>query len=178
VMAVRKERVMAENTRPLRNHPTETLPERHAWKVLLSLSVIVGMFGVSDMMVGGSTYQDGESVLMQGVTGTTWQELQATNPRAANLIDLQVRGQGATMLVLGLLSAVVCLTGFRRGERWAWYAMWIWPLWSALAAILTLRVDKVPGAGIPVPAISGSLFVVLSMLSLVLSYRKYFPGQR
>jgi hypothetical protein len=52
--------------------------------------------------------------------------------------------------------------------------MWIWPLWTALAALLALRVEKVPGAGTPIPAISGSLFFVITVLVQLLSYRKYF----
>ncbi|MHB1133978.1 MAG: hypothetical protein ACYC4L_16550, partial [Chloroflexota bacterium] len=132
--------------------------------------------GATDMSDGGSTFAGGESVLMQGVSGTTWEALRAESPRVATLVDHQVRGNGANLLALGLLSAVVSWTALRRGERWAWYAMWVWPLWTALVVFLTLRVEKVPGAGTPIPAISGSIFFVITVLALLLSYRKYFPS--
>jgi hypothetical protein len=165
---------MANSSNSVIDQRSESPAERHGWKLLLGLSSIVTMFGVGDAIKGGSTLQNDEAVLMQGVTGTTWQELRADHPRIANLIDTQIRAHAVSLLVLGLLSATVSLTGLRRGERWAWYAMWIWPLWSASAAVNTLKVDKVPGAGTPVPAISGSIFTVLSALTLILSYRKYF----
>ncbi len=149
--------------------------ERHAWKIFVALSLIVAFFGVTDLMLGGSTFQSGEAVAMQGIAGTTWEELLAANPPIANLIDLLVRTGGASLLIVGLLSLAVCLTGFRRGERWAWLTLWVWPLWTVLVILLYLSVEKVPGAGIPVPVISGSIIFVISVATLGLSYRKYFP---
>lgn len=157
------------------NLKTERFFERHAWKVFLGLSLVIGLFGVGDMIAGGSTFQSGEAVTMQGITGMSWEELQAVSPRVANFIDLQVRTGGAHLIIIALLSITVCLTGLRRGGRWAWYAMWAWPLWMVLVVPVFLNVEKVPGSGTPVPAISGSFFFVLTVLTLALSYRKFFP---
>jgi hypothetical protein len=169
---------VANTTVPPTGGRPETLVERHAWKVLLGLSAVIALFGLDDITKGGSTYATGETALFQGVTGLTWQELQSANPRVANLVDLNVRSGGSTLLSLGLLSALVCLTGLRRGERWAWYAMWIWPLWLALAVYLTWSAEKVPGAGTPVPVISGTILFLVAVLTLALSSRKYLSKQR
>lgn len=106
--------------------------ERHAWKVFAVLSGIFILFGVGDFIQGGDAYRDGEAVLFKGLTGTTWDELRAADPGAARLIDSQVRSGGLQLLSVGLLSLSICLTALRRGERWAWYAVWVWPLWFVL----------------------------------------------
>lgn len=148
--------------------------ERHAWKIFFALSVIVVLFGLGDLVSGGSTYQSGEVVLFTSITGTTWDELRVSSPRIANMIDQQVRSGGAGLLVVGLLSGAICLNPLRRGERWAWLTMWVWPAWAGLAVLVILTADRSAGSGIPVPVISGSVFFVLSVVTLALSYRKYF----
>lgn len=58
---------------------TETFFERHAWKVLLGVSLLLGIFGVGDMVGGASDLQNGETVLMHSLTGMSWNELQAVS---------------------------------------------------------------------------------------------------
>lgn len=157
------------------NHKTENFFERHTWQVFLGLGIIITLFGLGDMLTGGSTFQSGEGPTLQGISGMTWEQLQTTSPNAANMIDYLVRAGGAHLFVLGLWSMVVALTAFRRGERWAWYAMWLWSLWLGLIVFLLLSAYKQPGPGIPPPLASGSVFFILCVLSLLLSYRKFFP---
>ena len=158
----------------LANAKTETFFERHAWKVLLGVSLVMGIFGVGDMLGGASDLQNGETVMMHSLTGTSWNELRAASPNAANLIYMKFRTDGASLATVALLSAAVCLTGFRRGERWAWYALWAIPVWIALTVLFVSNAVKQPGYGTPVPIISGSIFFVLCVTLLALSYRKFF----
>ena len=126
-------------------------------------------------MVGGaSDLQNGETVFMHSITGMSWNELQAASPKVANLIDVKFRTDGAALATIALLSMAVCLTGFRRGERWAWYALWAIPLWMMSTVVFILMVDKQPGSGTPVPIISGSILSVIWVSMLGLSYRKFF----
>ena len=155
------------------NQKTGTFFERHAWKVFLGMSLIIALFGLGDVIMGGSTFKTGEAPTLQGITGMTWQELGTESPQVANLIDYLVRLGGAHLLVVGVLSTLVSLTAFRQGERWAWYAMWIWPLWIALILPILLKAYKQPGPSVPPPLISGPIFFALSVLTLGLSYRKF-----
>jgi hypothetical protein len=123
--------------------------------------------------MGGSTFASGESVLFAGMTGTAWGDLQVADPGAARLIDYQVRSGGVQLTLVGLLSLSVTLFGLRRGQRWAWLAMWLWPLWFASIVITLLLTPRVANAGIPVPVISGTVFLVLTVALQVLSFRKY-----
>ncbi|HLB68463.1 MAG TPA: hypothetical protein VJN63_08375, partial [Thermoplasmata archaeon] len=65
----------------------------------------------------------------------------------------------------------ICLRSYRRGERWAWYALWVLPLNFVIGLqglVLSLRVGAPP---LFVPL----LFVIISLLGLLLPYRKFFP---
>ena len=153
----------------------ETFIERHDWKVFAVLSVIVVLFGVGDIAMGGSTYAGGEAVLFAGITGTTWDELKASDPAVARLIDSLVRSGGTHLLFIGLLSLAVSVFGLRRRQRWAWMTMWLWPLYLVLVVTTLAVTEKVPGAGIPVPMISGIIFLIITVGTLAVSYRKYSP---
>lgn len=150
---------------------------RHAWKVLLGISIIIAFFGVLDMVGGASDLQNGERVLMQSLTGMSWSELQEASPAAAHLVDWKFRSGGASLFVMAVLSMAVCLTGFRRRERWAWYTQWSMPVWIALTVLTTLMAVTYPEYGTPVPVISGSILFVLWVATLGLSYRTFFRIQ-
>lgn len=52
----------------------ETVFGRHASKILLIVSLIIGFFG-SDAMVGSaSDLQNGETISMHSITGMSWNE--------------------------------------------------------------------------------------------------------
>ncbi len=147
---------------------------RHAWKILLGVIALIGLFGISDMFGGASDLQYGEKVYMTGVTGMTWDELQTTSPDVARLIDTVFRTNGASLATVALLSLSICLSGFRKDERWAWYALWGLPLWTLLTVFFVSSVEKKPGAGTPVPIISGSILFVISASMLLLSRPRFF----
>lgn len=158
------------------NKKTESLFARYGFIVFFVLSLTIALFGLGDILSGGSTFQSGEGPTLQGISGMTWQELSSASPNAVTMIDYLVRAGGVHLFVLGLLSMVVAATALCHGDRWAWYAMWLWPLWLALIILVLLSAYKQPGPGIPPPLVSGSIFFILSVLTLLLSYRKFFPS--
>ena len=94
---------------------TETFFERHSWKVFLVISIILGLFGIGDIMQGMTA----DPAIANSITGVAWEELRMSSPEVANLIDLQVRSGGAQLVTLSILSIMVCLRGYRRGEQWS-----------------------------------------------------------
>ena len=148
--------------------------ERMAWIGLLAVSAIIGVFGVGDMLGGARDLQNGETVMMHSLTGLSWNEVQAASPGAANLIDWKFRTDGATLAVVAGLCLAIGLTGFRRGERWAWGALWALPAWMGLTAYFTVSAVRYPNFGTPIPAISGSILGAVCVLCLAASYRRFF----
>lgn len=45
-----------------------------------------------------------------------------------------------------VLTVAVTLTAFRRGERWAWMALWVWPAFFVVHGALVFPVDFVLAA--------------------------------
>jgi hypothetical protein len=154
---------------------TETFFERHAWKVLLFFGFFMSLIGLPDLLAGGSFYNSGDVRLVQAITGMTWEQLEATSPNAAAMIDFKVRMGGLQYLFLGLFSMAIALTGFRRGERWAWYTMWLFPSFFTLHSLVIFRAYEHPEAGTPEPVFSGLAILAITVLTLALSYRKFFP---
>jgi len=151
--------------------------ERYDWVVWAILALLGVLMGVSDMLTGGRTYASGEAVLFEGITGMTWDQLQVAEPGAARFIDFQVRSGGGWILFSGLLTITIAVLGLRRGQRWAWLLMWlVVPLSIGLTLIVLLSTEKVPGAGVPGPLIGQTIFLVITVGLLLLTYRKYNPS--
>jgi hypothetical protein len=59
----------------------------------------------------------------EGFTGGSWQHLTTTSPKTAEYITLLFRMYGIYGVGLSLLAIAIAATAFRRGERWAWWAL-------------------------------------------------------
>ena len=90
---------------------------RHARSALLAVSVMLILFGATDIASGAAADQ----LLSQGLTGRTIEDLEAESPDAFGLFDFAARTNGWTLVLLGALLAVIVLIPLRRGERWAWW---------------------------------------------------------
>lgn len=97
--------------------------DRHAWKIMLGVMLLIVFFGISDMIGGAADLRNGETILMHSLTGKSWEDLSAESPQAAQLIEWIIRANGASLFVMALLGLSICQTGFRNGERWAWLAL-------------------------------------------------------
>jgi hypothetical protein len=59
----------------------------------------------------------------EGFSGGLWSELLGMAPRAADYMVLLFRMYGIFNAVFALMSIAITVTAFRRGERWAWWAL-------------------------------------------------------
>ena len=59
----------------------------------------------------------------EGFTERPWQELMTMSPAAAAFMRVLFRVYGAYVVAFGLLATAVAATAFRRGDRWAWWAL-------------------------------------------------------
>lgn len=71
---------------------------------------------------------------------------------------------GVTWMGFNLYALLMTLIPFRRGERWAWYALWLLPL--LLLSQFVLAPDLIFNA----------LLAIIAAVGLVLPYRRFFPG--
>ncbi len=102
---------------------------RNAW--LLMLIADVGLLAwcalaalIPEHLPGPSTssiVRDG----YEGFTGGSWPDLVDTSPGAASFTVLVFRMFGLYGTAFSLMAIAIAATAFRRGERWAWWALLI-----------------------------------------------------
>ena len=59
----------------------------------------------------------------EGFTKGSWSELASTSPMAAKYIGVLFRMYGIYGVAFGVMAIAIAVTAFRRGERWAWWAL-------------------------------------------------------
>lgn len=150
-----------------------TLGHKVGMGILLFVSAVIVLFGIGDIING----QDADPAIANAYIGIDWEQVKVETPDHARLIDLHTRAGGGHLIAMGVMSIVIILTGFRKGERWAWYLLWIWPLWTIFVFLLNFLSERQPGFPPPPPMLSSPVFFVILVLALGLSARRFF-GQR
>lgn len=112
----------------------------------------------------------GAQTAIQAVTGMTWSQLVSMNSKFANYLGSILIDDGISGVGLAVFGMVVSMTGYRKGEKWAWYVSWSMPI-GILAA--QLNVYAVTGSVMVIYLTAA--FTVLSLLALFLPFRQFFP---
>jgi hypothetical protein len=144
--------------------------ERRGWIALAILSGVVLLFGVGDVRRG----LEADPAISFGLTGKSLAQLRAESADAYEVADVTVRASGVTIAVLALLLLALVVTAYRGGQRWAWWTMWLLPVWGLAAAALMLLADRAPGTPPPPPMVSGPIFFAIGSAVLLGSARKFF----
>ena len=73
-----------------------------------------------------------------------------------------LRAWGITWLFFNVLALIVLFRGFRQGERWAWWTMWLLPLlWLSHFVFNPSTVHNL-------------VIAIITAVGLILSYRTFF----
>lgn len=148
--------------------------QRHAWQLLLALTVLIALIGINPVVNGINE----DATVPLGIAGMTAAELQADNAQSFRLIDLQARFGGVDLIVIGSLLSAIVVGGFRRHMRWAWWSMWLLPLWGTSVFGLILATGIAPGEPPPNPFFSGPVVAVLASALLLVSAPRFFGRAR
>lgn len=141
--------------------------EKYAWILLFAIGVIIIVTAVPHAF-GINT--DPETV--QRISGMTLNELKDSNPAFFNLYIFYFSFGGLSDLAFAFFIIVISLTAYRKGEKWAWYALWFIPAYFIGCAAITMSIESSLSLLLPI-----TMFVILSLLGLLLPYRKFFPSK-
>jgi hypothetical protein len=159
---------------------------KYAWVLLFIVSAFFVFRDLNPMLSGGAFFDS----RLRTLTGMGWNQIATQNPAIATFINgTQYEGE-VFILCFGLFSMAVSALGYRRGNRSSWYAAWI----ILIAILFLLPLDfgaNTPFATVgPPPGLTveegaagiGSGFMqitvalaILTLLGLLLPYRKFFP---
>ncbi len=140
--------------------------EKRAWIIPFALGAALFIEGLVVTLTGASDDPD-----LPAVAGVTWAQLSSTNPAVASYITLVARGLGTVTLLANFFLMAISLKSYRRGERWSWYALWAYPVLFGLIAATRFGAGAGAVAGLPFITV----VIVVSLLGLLLPYRKFFP---
>lgn len=73
--------------------------------------------------------------------------------------SLLLRADGLASIGLGLFGILIAVIPYRRGERWAWYALWFYPVFWAIHLLAGLPPGK--------DHIHQIVFIALSLIGLL-----------
>ncbi|MFQ5833547.1 MAG: hypothetical protein ACE5H4_12645 [Candidatus Thorarchaeota archaeon] len=144
----------------------ERVNEKYGWVLFLALSllwVVVGLYQIflpHELAVG-----DVQLVLYLSLS-----ELEVSSPVAMVFVRWLYGSLGLLKVSWSLFVLAITLTGFRKGEKWAWYTLWLVPaLLVSTGLFNTFYIGDVFQILQWVPITS------LSLMGLFLPYRKFFP---
>lgn len=134
--------------------------EKYAWILPLIWGLIVVVIGSVQLSMGytGSTPSFGLLVPASAPADTI------------STLNTILHGLSFVVIFLGLSFVLVSATGFRSGEKWAWYFVL---LWTAFFVIGLISFSVAPTQlYVPLPPIIG---LPLLLIGLYLPIRKFFP---
>ncbi len=112
----------------------------------------------------------GAQTAIHASTGFTWSQLASADSRVAGFLASTLVDDGISGVGFAIFGMVVSTTGYKRGEKWAWYASWSMPVGISVAQ---LNLYLLTGSIIVV--ILSLVFVAAALLGLFLPYRQFFP---
>ncbi len=140
--------------------------EKYAWVVFLALGVLWVVVGfVQAFFPDGLAEADA-----QLITGMSWSELKALSPEATDLARFLYGGMGMLKMSWSFFVLAITLTGYRKGEKWAWYIMLLVPIILVSSALFNAGF-----VGDVFQMLEWIPIMTVTLLGLLLPYRKFFP---
>jgi len=144
----------------------ERVYERYAWVILFALSLLWMAVGFAQAF-----FPDGLAESdAQLVTDMSWSELKTLSPETSNLVRFMYGNMGLLKISWSFFVIAITLTGFRRGEKWAWYTLCLLPI-----LLVSTGLFRSWFLGDASEMIQSIPIVTLSLLGLFLPYRIFFP---
>ena len=101
-----------------------------------------------------------------------WSQLASSDPRLASFLASTLVDDGISGAGLAILGMLVSATGYRNGEKWAWYASWTMPI-----GILAAQLNIYQLTGSTTVLVLAVIFTAVSLLALFLPLRQFFPKE-
>ncbi len=145
----------------------EKIYEKYAWVVFFAIGAMTIVSAVPHAL-GLNT----DPELVRNIVGMTIEDLKVSNPIFFDLYNFYFRSGGLSDFGFAFLLMVISATAYRRGEKWSWYAFWIVPAFFLGFVALSLTLESSSSLLPPL-----MMFVILSLVGLLLPFRKFFPSK-
>ena len=140
--------------------------EKHAWIVFFVFGLLA-VIAAPIMLLG----KPPNPPSAEGMTGLTLDQMATRMPGVIGYIGGISRQLGNFILVMGVLTMSLAAVPYRKGEKWAWYISWIFPV------LLGIQLANSFATGGFLWQLDFA-FVFVILAGLFMSYRKFFPKER
>lgn len=154
----------------MNNKMNEKFYEKYAWIIFIAIGVIV-LLGAIPHTFGLNT----DPTLVQTISGKTIDELKVSSPMFFNLYNFYFVGGGLSDLGFAFFLIVISATAYRLRQKWAWYAFWFVPAYFLSWVVLSSTLPFESSSSLIPPL---TVFIILSLIGLLLPFRKFFPKKR
>ena len=114
-----------------------------AWILILIVEVGYVAWGVGAAAAPDHLLGPGGKAILpagyEGYSGGSWSQLAGASPLIAGYMKLLYRMYGVYNVVFGFMGSAIVLTAFRRGDRWAWWALLVG---NTVALVSAIAYDK------------------------------------
>jgi hypothetical protein len=145
----------------------EKFYEKYAWIIFVLIGLMV--------LVGGIPHAFGlntDPTLVQNISGQTIDSLKISDPLFFNLYNYYFSGGGISDIGVAFFLIVIAITAFRQAHKWAWFALWFVPVFFGSWIVLSSALPLEARTSLYTPLVA---FIVLSIIGLLLPFRKFFP---
>ena len=145
---------------------SEKVYQKRAWLILFVLGILLTLNALIFAVMGTTP------AIFEVDTGVAWSEFSTAYPTVAVAVDLETQLNGTGYFGTALFATLVTFFGFRKGERWAWYTLWVLPLVLGLGAVWFATHNQPGGL-----SIFYGITALIAVAGLLLPIRKFFPRQ-
>jgi hypothetical protein len=142
------------------------LYEKYAWVILLAVGLLWLVVGIVAVFKPEGIFEADA----QAVTNLPWSDLKASSPEASNFVIFVYGQMGLLKISWSVFILAITLTGYRRGEKWAWYIMLLAPILLVSDAVFSVVfISDINQVLQFIPILT------ITMIGLLLPYRMFFP---
>ena len=144
----------------------ERVYEKYGWVIFIALGLLWVVVGLNQIFLPDGLIENDAQL----VTDMSWSELQISSPVATDFIRWLYGAMGLLKMSWSFLVLAITLTGYRRGEKWAWYTLWLVHILLVSSGLFnSIFFGDVNESLEFIPITS------ISLLGLLLPIRKFFP---
>ncbi len=138
--------------------PQDNRVHRASWIILAAVATLTILSGLYVGLTPTSSQTE--------LSGRAWEDFAAADPEMASIYSMDLALLGMALTAFAVLSTILTVIPYQRGERWAWFALWLIPLVHGGVA-LRMLVDQYEAGYVYL-----GLFVI-SLIGILLPIRRY-----
>lgn len=154
----------------MKNDIKERFYIKYVWVLFLVIGLIVIAGGVPHFF-GINT----DPKLVETISGETIDELKESSPMFFDLYNFYFSGGGLSDVGFGFMLVIISIFAYRKVQKWAWYTFCFVPVYFFAWIFISSSLPDDAKSSLFPPLI---VIIILSILGLVLPFRKFFPEKK